>query len=77
MTEHPTLRQSGAGPRAAADRLHGLARAMIRQARILKADGSHADARALAGRARALDQLGWSYLPRTAHEPRPRRAALH
>jgi hypothetical protein len=47
--------------RAFARRLHGLSRAMIRQARILKDQGASDDARALAGRARALDLLGWSY----------------
>jgi hypothetical protein len=44
-----------------AGQLFGLSRAMIRQAQILKDSGSGDDARALAGRARALDRLGWSY----------------
>jgi hypothetical protein len=47
--------------RAAAQDLFSLSRAMIRQARMLKDAGSAADARQLAGRARALDLLGWSY----------------
>ncbi len=62
MTDRSSLPTPGVGSRAAAAHLLGLARAMIRQARILEADGSHADARALASRARALDHLGWSYL---------------
>lgn len=47
-------------PRVAADELFALSRAMIRQARMLEKDGAPADARALAGRARQLDLLGWS-----------------
>jgi hypothetical protein len=48
-------------PHAAAQDLFTMSRAMIRQARMLKAAGSPEDARRLAGRARALDLLGWSY----------------
>jgi hypothetical protein len=48
-------------PRASAQELFSLSRAMIRQARMLKDAGSADDARQLAGRARALDLLGWSY----------------
>ena len=51
-----------AGARARADQVHDLARAMIRQARMLRASGSETAARELAGRARALDLLGWSYV---------------
>jgi hypothetical protein len=45
-----------------AEPIHELARAMIRQAKLLKQSGSAEDARELAERARALDLLGWSYL---------------
>lgn len=47
-------------PRAA-EQLFNLSRAMIRQAQMLKEQGSAKDARELAGRARALDLLSWSY----------------
>jgi hypothetical protein len=76
LPQAPLSSQIGA-PRAAADKLHGLARAMIRQARMLKAAGSHADARALAERARALDALGWSYVPSGMGDSRSTRASLH
>ena len=54
-----TIRRSSA--RAAAEDLHALAHAMILQARMLKAEGDLDDARALAGRARAINHLGLSY----------------
>ena len=48
--------------RAVADDLRTLARAMIRQAQMLKTAGSPDVARELAGRAVALNHLGWSYV---------------
>ena len=54
-----TIRRSSA--RAAAEDLHALAQAMIRQAQMLKAAGDVDDAHALAGRARAINHLGLSY----------------
>ena len=61
MTDLVTAPCRAAQPHAIAENLHTLARAMIRQARMLKDAGAAADAIALAGRARALNQLGWSY----------------
>lgn len=45
-----------------ADHFRSLGRAMIRQARMLKAAGDIDLAREVAERARALDHLGWSYV---------------
>lgn len=51
-----------ANNRSTADHFRSLARAMIGQARMLKAAGDIDLARELAERARAFDHLGWSYV---------------
>ena len=61
MTDQTTLSSHRFTSRSIAEDLHALARAMIRQARMLKDAGSADVAAELAGRARALNQLGWSY----------------
>ncbi len=47
-------------PRAAAEQLFDLSRAMIRQAQMLKDLGEAQDARELAVRARELSALSWT-----------------
>jgi hypothetical protein len=54
------MSQFAAQPRTA-EHLFSLSRAMIRQAQMLRDLGSATEARELAGRARALDLLSWSY----------------
>jgi len=65
------MSNEAANNRTMADHFRGLARAMIGQARMLKAAGDIDLARELAQRARAFDHLGWSYV-----EPMPARVRV-